>query len=119
MSQTDLIVLGGYLAFLMLLGPVFWHFSRDASEYFRGNGHMLWWLVGAGALMGNMSAWSFTGVAGKIYSTGTLVYLFYLGDALGYALTLFVTAAWFRRIRAITAVEAIRLRFGPAAEQFY
>ncbi len=119
MSARDFTVLAIYVALLLILGPLFRRFSRNANEYFRGGGNMLWWMVGAGALMGNLSAWAFTGIAGKIYATGSLVYLYFVGDALGFVLAYFLFAAWFRRMRVITAVEAIRLRFGPAAEQFY
>lgn len=80
---------------------------------------MLWWMVGAGTAMGTMSAWSFTGVAGKIYSSGGLVYMMYVGDVIGYGLVMCAFAAWFRRMRVITVIEAIRLRFGSGAEQFF
>ena len=33
------------------LGVVFRKFSKSSSDYFRGGGNVLWWLVGATAFM--------------------------------------------------------------------
>lgn len=119
LAGYDLIVVAFYIVFMLSIGPVFKRFNRNSSDYFRGGGSMLWWLVGASAFMTTFSAWSFTGAAGKIYTTGTLVLALFFSNALAYLLTFLFTAHRFRRMRVVTYVEAIRNRFGKVNEQFF
>ena len=78
---------------------------------------MPWWLSGASAFMFSFSAWTFTGAASKAYQDGPIIYIVYLGNALGYLLGFLVFGSIFRRMRTITALEAVRQRFGRANEQ--
>ena len=71
MSIYDYIVIGVYLVFMLSLGPIYKSFSKTASDFFRGGGGMLWWVVGCSAFMNSFTAWSFTGGAAKAYETGT------------------------------------------------
>ncbi len=119
LSPRDYFVIAFYLAFMLGLGFVFKRFSKNTNEYFRGGGSMLWWLSGASAMMSAVSAWSFTGAAGAIYQTGTIVTVLYLSNLVGITLMLIFNCARFRRMRVVTYAEAIRLRFGRATEQFY
>ncbi|MDF7808491.1 hypothetical protein P4E94_13650 [Pontiellaceae bacterium B12219] len=119
MSIYDYIVIGVYLVFMLSLGPIYKSFNKTASDFFRGGGGMLWWVVGASAFMTQFSAWSFTGGAAKAYETGTFFLILFACNTVSALFTLFFTAHRFRQMRVITAVEAIRNRFGNASEQIF
>ncbi len=119
LGSADYLVIAFYLGFLVVIGLVFRRFNRDISDYFRGGGKMLWWMSGASATMSAISAWSFTGAAGSVYETGTLVAAIYWSNAANLALVLFFSSARFRRMRVVTYAEAVRRRYGGATEQFY
>ena len=119
MSGYDYLIIGIYLACMFSVGLFFRRFNADAGDFFRGGGNMLWWMCGASAFMTSFSAWSFTGVAGKIYEVGTLVLALYLANFVAFFLTWRVFSYRFRQMRVVTYVEAIRDRFGRGSEQFY
>jgi len=119
LGSWDLLVIVFYFIFQFSLGLIFRVFSKDASDYFRGGGSMLWWLVGASAFMTQFSAWTFTGAAGKAYVDGILVMAIFFGNAVGYMFNAFLTARKFRRMRVITPIEGVRDRFGQTNEQVF
>ena len=119
MSIYDYIVIGFYLVFMVAIGPVYKSFSRTASDFFRGGGGMLWWVVGSSTFMTMFSAWAFTAGAAKAYETGTFFLLLFLGNFAGLWFTYFFTAARFRQMRIITAIEAVRKRYGAVNEQVF
>lgn len=119
LNSWDLLVIVFYFCFQLSLGLIFRAFSKNASDYFRGGGSMLWWLVGASAFMTQFSAWTFTGAAGKAYVDGTLVMAIFFGNAIGYFFNYLITAQKFRRMRVITAIEGVRDRYGYTNEQVF
>lgn len=119
MTNYDYIVIGVYLAFMLSLGPIYKSFSKNSSDFFRGGGGMLWWVVGSSAFMNSFSAWSFTGGAGKAYETGTFFLILFACNAVATFTTVLFTVHRFRQMRVITAIEAIRKRFGNSSEQIF
>jgi Na+/proline symporter len=119
MSIYDYIVIGVYLVFMLSLGPIYKSFSKNSSDFFRGGGGMLWWVVGSSAFMNSFSAWSFTGGAGKAYETGTFFLILFFCNAIATVTTVIFTVHRFRQMRVITAIEAIRKRFGNTNEQIF
>lgn len=119
LNSWDLLVVVFYFAFQFSLGLVFRAFSKDASDYFRGGGSMLWWLVGASSFMTQFSAWTFTGAAGKAYVDGLLVAAIFFGNAIGFLGNALLTGPRFRRMRVVTAMDGVRDRFGPVNEQVF
>lgn len=119
MSFYDYAVIFCYLMFITSLGFIFRKFSNDSSDFFRGGGNMLWWLVGATAFMTQFSAWTFTGAAGYAYSNGTMIMVIFIGNAISYFVTYLFSAARFRQMRVVTPMEAIRDRYGKVNEQFF
>jgi Na+/proline symporter len=118
-SNYDNAVLASYFVCMASLGLVFRKFSKNSSDYFRGGGNVLWWLVGATAFMSQFSAWTFTGAASKAYGDGLLVCMIFFGNGLGYLIAYWVSAARFRQIRVITPMDGVRDRFGKGNEQFF
>jgi Na+/proline symporter len=119
MSTVDYVILGSYLVFLLTLGPVFNRFNRDASDYFRAGGAMVWWVAGTAVVMGGFSAWSFTGGAARVYDTGFFFLVLFACNFVAMWFQFVFLAAKFRQLRVVTSVEAIRKRFGPANEQVF
>lgn len=120
LQLIDYLIIGFYFVFLAGLG---WYFRRAASanssEYFRGGGRMAWWLVGATAFMGSFSAWTFTGAAGLAYDHGLVVLVLFWANAGTYLLAAWRFGPWFRQLRAVTVMEAVRQRFGRTNEQVF
>lgn len=119
MTDYDYAVIAFYFLFMLLMGGLASRFVHNASDYFRGGGQMLWWLVGAAAFMTQFSAWTFTGAASKAYSEGWPILVIFFANALGF----FANAAYFapraRQMRVITAIEAVRQRFSRANEHVF
>ncbi|MEN8813146.1 MAG: hypothetical protein ABF277_07565, partial [Candidatus Arcticimaribacter sp.] len=70
-SNYDYLVVTAYFILMIVVGIVFKKMNKNTSDYFRGGGSMLWWLVGATTFMSFISAVTYTGAAGKAYETGT------------------------------------------------
>jgi len=115
----DYGIIGFYLLFMLAIGVVFRRMSKNTSDYFRAGGAMPWWLTGVSAWIFSFTAWTFTGAAGKVYETGLLVLCVFYATILALLLALAFTCLRFRRMRVITWMEAVRLRYGPFSEQFY
>lgn len=119
LSRYDYAVLVFYFLFMCSMGWVFKRFIKNTSDYFRSGGEMLWWIVGAGAFMTNFSAVSFTGMAGKAYQDGPVVLVIFFSGAIGFFFNCLYFAPVFRQMRCVTAMDAVRKRFGAANEQFF
>ncbi|TCS43920.1 sodium:solute symporter family transporter [Reinekea marinisedimentorum] len=117
--DLNTLIVGIYFLFLMAIGWMFRKFTTTTSDYFRGGGNMLWWMVGATAFMTQFSAWTFTGAAGKAYNDGFAVAFIFLANAFGYLMNYLYFAPKFRQLRVVTVIEAIRQRFGKANEQVF
>lgn len=118
--NIDIIIVLVYFLFLIGLGMMFKDTSGSStSEYFRGGGKMLWWMVGSTAFMTALSAMTFTGVMGKALTVGISVVVIFYANALGYFCNYLFFAAKARQMRIISPIEGIRMRFGPVSEQVF
>ncbi|GAB2648118.1 sodium:solute symporter family transporter [Vibrio panuliri] len=117
--ELNTVIVGVYFLFLIAIGWMFRTFTSTTSDYFRGGGNMLWWMVGATAFMTQFSAWTFTGAAGKAYTDGFAVATIFLANAFGYLMNYLYFAPKFRQLRVITPIDAIRMRFGKFNEQVF
>lgn len=119
LSIFDYIVVLAYFILMVALGIVFKRMNKSTSDYFRGGGSMLWWMVGATTFMSFISAVTYTGAAGKAYETGTFVFTVYMANGLGFFISFLYFSKRFRQSRMVTAIEVVRERFGRANEQFF
>jgi SSS family transporter len=117
--DLNTIIVIVYFAFLIVIGWAFRNLSSNTSDYFRGGGNVLWWMVGASAFMTQFSSWTFTGAAGKAYTDGLAVAFIFVGNSIGFFFNYLYFAPRFRQMRVVTVVEALRLRFGNKNEQIF
>jgi len=117
MTVYDYIVIGFYLCFMFLLGPIYKNFSKTSSDFFRGGGVMLWWVVGGSAFMTNFTAWTFTGGAAKAYETGPFFLVIFACNVAAIIFCYVFTVVRYRRMRIITVMEGVRRRYGKTSEQ--
>ncbi|HSY19205.1 MAG TPA: hypothetical protein VK815_12760 [Candidatus Acidoferrales bacterium] len=119
MTRLDYAVLGFYFVYLLAISWVFRKFVHNVSDYFRSGGQVLWWMAGGSAFMLSFSAWTFTGAASRAYSDGWTIMLIYIANALGFVMNALYFAPRFRQLRVVTAMQAVRARFGAFNEQFF
>jgi len=117
--DLNILIVGVYFLFLIAIGWMFRTFTNNTSDYFRGGGNMLWWMVGSTAFMTQFSAWTFTGAAGKAYNDGFAVAVIFCANAFGYFMNYAYFAPKFRQLRVVTVIQAVRQRFGSKNEQVF
>ncbi|MFK8032269.1 MAG: transporter [Gammaproteobacteria bacterium] len=116
----EYVVIAGYFLLILGIGFAFRRMAtQSTSDYFRGGGRMLWWMVGSTAFMMQFSAWTFTGAAGKAFSDGFAVCLVFIANTFSYFCGWAYFAERFRQMRVDTPTEAIRRRFGNQNELFF
>ncbi|MDV7104173.1 transporter [Vibrio sp. TH_r3] len=115
--NIDIYIVLGYFMFLMVVGWMFRTATSSTSDYFRGGGKMLWWMVGSTAFLQALSAMTFTGVMGKALDVGLSIVVIFFANALGYFCNYLFFAAKARQMRVISPIQGIRLRFGRVSEQ--
>ena len=116
----EYLVIAGYFLLIIGIGFTFKQMAnKSTSDYFRGGGRMLWWMVGSTAFMMQFSAWTFTGAAGKAFNDGFAVCLVFIANAFSYFCGWAYFAQRFRQTRVDTPTEAIKGRFGPENERFF
>jgi len=119
LSVFDYIMIVFYFGFIASLGIIFKRLCRGSTDYFAGGLKMNWWLLGASSFIANFSSWTFTGAAGIAYTYGVVFFSVYLVDIVGFTVSMLWFAPRFRRLRLVTAMDAVRLRFGRFNEQLY
>lgn len=115
----NIIIIITYFMLMIGVGLAFKKFNKNTSDYFRGGGSMLWWLVGATTFISFVSAVTYTGAAGKAYESGTFVFVVYFANGVGFFISYLYFSERFRQSRAVTAIEVVRERFGRVNEQFF
>lgn len=119
LHPVEYVTIAVYLSLMLVVGWVFRRFNRNVDDYFRSGSRGTWWIVGMSAFMNAFSAWTFTGAAGVAYQAGWSAAVIFISNAAGFLLNFLFTGAWFRQMRVTTAPQVLRIRFGPATQQFY
>lgn len=118
--NIDILVVGVYFIFMIIVGIIFKRYAgQSTSDYFRGGGKMLWWMVGSTAFMTQFSAWTFTGAAGKAFNDGFPIIVVFMANALGFLASWWFFSYRFRQMRVVTPIEGVRRRYGATNEQVF
>ncbi|MEP1444868.1 MAG: transporter [Paraglaciecola sp.] len=116
----EYLVIIGYFSLIIGIGFAFKNMAKNStSDYFRGGGRMLWWMVGSTAFMAQFSAWTFTGAAGKAFTDGFAITLVFFANTFAYFCGWLYFSARFRQMRIDTPTEGIKRRFGSQNETFF
>lgn len=116
----EYLVIAGYFTLIIGIGFAFKNMAKNStSDYFRGGGRMLWWMVGSTAFMAQFSAWTFTGAAGKAFTDGFAITLVFFANTFAYFCGWLYFSARFRQMRIDTPTEGIKRRFGSQNETFF
>ena len=116
----DYAVIAAYFVLIIGIGFTFKKMAKKStSDYFRGGGRMLWWMVGSTAFMAQFSAWTFTGAAGKAFTDGFAVSLVFFANTFSYFCGWAYFSYRFRQMRVDTPTEGIKRRFGSQNELFF
>jgi len=116
----DYLVIAGYFLLIVGIGFALKNMAKNStSDYFRGGGRMLWWMVGSTAFMAQFSAWTFTGAAGKAFTDGFAISLVFFANTFAYFCGWAYFSHRFRQMRVDTPTEGIKRRFGRQNEQFF
>ena len=105
------LILGGYLAAMVVIGIGFKRRHRHSEDYFRGGKRIPWWAAGCSIFATMLSSLTFTGVPAKayaqdwVYAVGNMMIPVVALLAVGLALP------FFRRMDATSAYEYLELRF--------
>ena len=113
----DVAVVLVYLVLMVGLGFLLSRWLKGGRDYFAGGRSIPWAVSGVSIYMTNFSAWTFTGAAAMLYTTGWYGFLWMCLLPVGYAFAALVTAARWRRTRVISPVEYTRTRFGKETQQ--
>ncbi|HWZ96097.1 MAG TPA: NAD(P)-dependent oxidoreductase, partial [Opitutaceae bacterium] len=119
MNPIDYAVLGFYFVYLLAISWVCRKFVHNVSDYFRSGGQVVWWMAGGSVFMLSISAWTFTGAASRAYGDGWPIMLIYLANIVGFLMNALYFGPRFRQLRVVTAMQAVRARFGARNEQFF
>src|ERR1043165_6799526 len=119
MTRYDYAVLVFYFVYMVAISWVFRRFVTNVSDYFRGGGKALWWMVGGSAFMVQFSAWTFTGAASQAYESGWPIIVIYIGNSIGFLFNALYCGPRFRQLRVVTSIQTVRLRFGKVSEQVF
>lgn len=116
----EYLVIAGYFALVIGIAFTFKRMAnKSTSDYFRGGGRMLWWMVGSAAFMAQFSAWTFTGAAGKAFTDGFAISLVFFANTFAYFCGWAYFAKRFRQMRVDTPTEGVKRRFGHSNELFF
>ncbi len=116
-GTLDAVVVLVYLFLMVGMGVLLSRWLKGGRDYFAGGRSIPWAVSGVSIYMTNFSAWTFTGAAAMLYSTGWYGFLWMCLLPVGYAFAALVTAARWRRTRVISPVEYTRTRFGKDTQQ--
>jgi solute:Na+ symporter, SSS family len=119
-SAVDLVVIGVYMAAVVLLGIWAGRGNRDLSDYLLGSRNLPWWALLGSIVATETSTATFLSVPGLAYNEGGDLRFLQLG--LGYILgrilvARFLLPAYFAG-NMYTAYEVLHKRFGTLTQRF-
>jgi Na+/proline symporter len=110
-SQTDWVVLGGYLVLIIAYGVWRGGRSRNMHSYLLADREMRWGTVALSVMATQASAITFLSTPGQAYTDGMRFVQFYLGLPLAMIVIAAVAVPIYHRLGVYTAYEYLEGRF--------
>ena len=111
MHLVDWIVVGAYLAYVVIDGVTRSKETGEIRGYFLANRSLPWWAVGLSIMATQMSAITLVGTTGQAYAQGMGFIQFYFGLPLAMIILCVTVVPFFHRADVFTAYEYLERRF--------
>jgi SSS family transporter len=114
LQPIDYLVVFAYMIGLIGVGIVIARRQKTAEQFFVGDRHMPWFLVGVSMLATLMSTLTYLGVPGDLIKNGLAIGLGQLMVPFVFVIVGYVWLPFYMRLRLTSAYEYLERRFGPA-----
>jgi SSS family transporter len=111
LSSVDYLVLGGYFAFLLLLGFHFSKREKTTDDYFRGGKRVVWYAAGLSIVATKLSAISYMSLPAKSFDTNWLYILLPVGNLAAAWFVVKLVIPFYCRLNITTVYEYLESRF--------
>ena len=114
-SIFDYLVIGIYLASMVVMGILFSGRQKSLKEYFHAGGNVPWWAVGISLIATHLSPISYLALPGWIFERDTRSSI--TGGLIEFLMVLPTAALWvpiWARLRVLSIYEYLEKRFHPA-----
>ena len=114
-SIFDYLVIGIYLASMVVMGILFSGRQKSLKEYFHAGGNLPWWAVGISLIATHLSPISYLALPGWIFERDTRSSI--SGGLIEFLMVLPTAALWvpiWARLRVLSIYEYLEKRFHPA-----
>ena len=111
MHLVDWVVVGAYLAYVVIDGIRRSKKTDEVRGYFLANRSLPWWAVGLSIMATQMSAITLVGTTGQAYSDGMGFIQFYFGLPFAMIILCVTVVPFFHRADVFTAYEYLERRF--------
>lgn len=114
-SIFDYLVIGIYLASMVVMGILFSGRQKSLKEYFHAGGNLPWWAVGISLIATHLSPISYLALPGWIFERDTRSSI--TGGLIDFLMVLPTAALWvpiWARLRVLSIYEYLERRFHPA-----
>ena len=114
-SIFDYLVIGIYLASMVVMGILFSGRQKSLKEYFHAGGNLPWWAVGISLIATHLSPISYLALPGWIFERDTRSSI--TGGLIEFLMVLPTAALWipiWARLRVLSIYEYLERRFHPA-----
>ena len=113
-SIFDYLVIGIYLASMVVMGILFSGRQKSLKEYFHAGGNLPWWAVGISLIATHLSPISYLALPGWIFERDTRSSI--TGGLIEFLMVLPTAALWipiWARLRVLSIYEYLERRFHP------
>ena len=111
MSLLDWLVMGGFLAFVVLYGTWKTRHPQSISQYLLADRATPWFMVMLSVMATQASAITFLSTPGQAYADGMRFVQFYLGLPIAMIILCQTAVPLFHRLKVFTAYEYLEQRF--------
>ncbi len=110
-GTTNFIVLGVYLAALVVMGIYFSRGENSTEDFFKASGRIPWWAAGLSIFGTQLSAITFMAVPAKSFATDWTWAMMNIAIVIVAPFIVLLFLPFYRRLNVTTAYEYIEMRF--------
>jgi len=119
LHTVDLVIIGVYFVFVVLLGLYLSRTHETAEDYFLAGRSMVWPIIGLSLFASNISSTTLVGLAGEAYSTGISVFNY---EWMAAVILVFFAVFYLPtvlRSKVFTMPELLERRFDSRARSYF